>query len=64
MKVYQLTGVAKDGGPAWPYKPIYFTRERAERQKKSEIKAYTTVDDVVLYECPYIFTIDEIEVEE
>lgn len=65
MKVYQLTASNVDGGPSdWGFSPIYKTRERAEQQRENEILAYTTYNGQVLYECPYIFEINEIEVEE
>lgn len=62
MKVYQLTGKSIVGSEDWPYNPIYSTPEKAEKQKQCEIDAYTKVNGVVMYECPYIFTINEIEV--
>jgi len=65
MVVYQLTGTRVDGGSeGWGFCPIYATRERAERQREAEIRAYTTYKGQVLFDCPYIFEINEIEVEE
>jgi hypothetical protein len=62
MKVYQLIGTSIDGGEDWSFKPIYSTLEAAEKQKQIEIDAYTKVNGIVEFECPYIFSIEEIEV--
>lgn len=65
MKVYQLTATDVDGEPSdWGFSPVFKTREGAERQRQNEILAYTTYNGEVLYECPYIFEITEIEVRE
>ena len=64
MKVYQLTATNVDHSDDWGFSPIYKTREAAERQRQNEILAYTTYNGQVLYECPYIFEITEIEVKE
>lgn len=64
MQVFQLTATRVDGGVCdWDFNPVYSTRERAEKQKANEIKAYTTVNNVVIFDCPYEFEIKEIEVE-
>jgi hypothetical protein len=62
MKIYKLIGTGVNGGPDWDFDAVYKTRERAERQKESEIRAYTMVDGVKLFDCPYDFEVVEVEV--
>jgi len=57
MTVYQLIGISIEGGEDWGFDPIYQTPEAAEKQKQVEIKAYTMVNGVKLFECPYDFQI-------
>lgn len=64
MKVYQLIGTSVDGGPDWDFNAVYASRERAEQQKASEIRAYTEVNGEKLFDCPYDFQVVEIEVKE
>jgi len=64
MKVYQLTGTSVDGDHDWECCPIYATREAAENQMANEIRAYTTYNGEVLFECPFEFKITEIEVQD
>ena len=65
MKVYQLTARRADGGVTdWNYNPIFATPEGAEKQKEIEFNAYTKVNGVVMFECPYIFEVREFEVKE
>ena len=64
MKVYQLTAQDKFSGDlTWDFNPIFSTLEKAQKQMQSEIDGYTKVNGVVQYECPYNFTITEIEVQ-
>ena len=63
MKVYKLIGTSVNGGPDWDFDAVYMTRERAEKQKASEIRAYTEVDGVKLFDCPYEFEVVEVDVE-
>lgn len=64
MKIYKLIGTGVNGGPDWDFDAFYITRERAEKQKESEIKGYTEVHGKKLFECPYKFEVVEIDVED
>lgn len=62
MKVYKLIGTGVNGRPDWDFDAVYETRERAERQKENEIRAYTEVNGEKLFDCPYEFEVVEVEV--
>ena len=61
--VYQLIGTNMSGGEDWEFKPIFDTYDAAEKQRQIEIRAYTMVNGVKMFECPYDFEIIRMRVQ-